>query len=595
MIAVEKLVIGHLDLWTTAIKRKSTAGRGSSKKIELYGIKKLRELILDLAVRGLLLQQDPKEEPAGELLRQIAIEKAELLKKGKIKADKLLPPIDDVEKPFRLPSGWLWERLPNISFIQEGPGIMAKDFRGEGIPLIRISGMHGTLVSLNGCNFLDEDMVAKKWSHFRLEGDDILLSSSASLGKVSKVGNDAIGAIAYTGLIRFKPYQPLFDDYLIRFLGSNEFARQIDGSKKGAAIQHFGPTHLRWMVVPLPPLAEQYRIVAKVDELMALCDQLEQQADASLGAHQTLVATLLGALTSATDHSQFAYAWQRIAEHFDTLFTTGESIDQLKQAILQLGVTGKLVPQDLNDEPASELLDRISAEKTVLVKAGKIKKEKQLPPVADEEKLFSLPSGWEWCRLENLSLQSEAGWSPKCEETPRTGENWAVLKVSAVTWGEFNPAENKALPPNLDPVPDYEVKPGDFLISRANTAELVARSVVVQDQAPSKLMMSDKIIRFKFSQKVCVPYMSLFNNSGGARRYYLQVAGGTSSSMKNVSRLQIQSLVVALPPFSEQNRIVAKIDELMALCDQLTSRLGGAQTIQLYLADALTDSALARV
>lgn len=594
MAAIEKLITNHLDLWTAAIKHRSTAGRGSSKKIELYGIKKLRELILDLAIRGLLLEQDPNDESAGELLKQIANEKAELLKRGKIKADKPLPPIDDIEKPFKLPSGWLWERLPRISFIQEGPGIMAKDFRGAGIPLIRISGMHGTLVSLNGCNFLDEDMVAKKWNHFRLDGDDILLSSSASLGKVAKVGNDAIGGVAYTGLIRFKPYQPLFDEYLIRFFGSNEFARQIDDSKKGAAIQHFGPTHLRWMIVPLPPLAEQYRIVATVDALMALCDQLEQQTDASLSAHQTLVEALLNALTSAVDHSKFVCAWQCISEHFDTLFTTGESIDQLKRAILQLGVTGKLIPQDSNDEPASELLKRISAEKTMLVKAGKIKKEKQLPPVADEEKLFSLPSGWEWCRLENLSLQSEAGWSPKCEETPRIGDNWAVLKVSAVTWGKFNPAENKALPPNLDPIPDYEVKPGDFLISRANTAELVARSVVVQDQAPSKLMMSDKIIRFKFSQKVCVPYMSLFNNSGGARRYYLQVAGGTSSSMKNVSRLQIQSLVIALPPFNEQNRIISKVDELMSLCDQLASRLGGAQTIQLHLADALTDMALAR-
>ncbi|MFM0476013.1 restriction endonuclease subunit S, partial [Paraburkholderia strydomiana] len=400
MAAVEKLVTDHLDLWTAAIKRKSAAGRGSSSRVELYGIKKLRTLILDLAVRGMLLPQDPRDEPASELLKKIAAEKAKRVKEGEIKADKPLPAIEDVEKPFKLPSGWLWERLPNISFFQEGPGIMAKDFRSAGVPLIRISGMHGTLVSLNGCNFLDREMVAKKWNHFCLEEGDILLSSSASLGKVSKVGNDAVGGVAYTGLIRFKPYKPLFDDYLIRFFGSNEFVRQIDDSKKGAAIMHFGPTHLRWMIVPLPPLAEQHRIVAKVNELMTLCDQLEQQTDASLSAHQTLVKTLLNALTSAADHAQFASAWQRIVEHFDTLFTSEESTDQLKQTILQLAVMGKLVPQDPNDEPARELLEKIASETAKLVKEGKIKKEKPLTPITEEEKPFELPTGWDWARFD---------------------------------------------------------------------------------------------------------------------------------------------------------------------------------------------------
>lgn len=152
---------------------------------------------------------------------------------------------------------------------------MAKDFRDQGVPLIRISGMHGPVVSLDGCNFLDEEMVAKKWSHFRLDENDIVLSSSASLGKVSKVKKAAVGSIFYTGLIRFKPFKSLFDEYLIKFLGSREFERQIDGSKRGAAILHFGPTHLRGMILPVPPFAEQRRIASKVDELMGLCDHLK--------------------------------------------------------------------------------------------------------------------------------------------------------------------------------------------------------------------------------------------------------------------------------------------------------------------------------
>src|SRR5690606_10625681 len=207
---------------------------------------------------------------ASELLKKIAAEKAQLIKEGKIKKEKPLPDISDEEKPFELPSGWEWERLPNVAFFQEGPGIMAKDFRFEGVPLIRISGMQSHYVSLEGCNFLDEEMVEMKWNHFRLDEGDILLSSSASLGKVAKVGKEVAGSIAYTGLIRFKPYSCLSEEFLIGFFSSNEFGRQINDNKKGAAIMHFGPTHLRLMLIPIPPLKEQHRIVTKVDELMAL-------------------------------------------------------------------------------------------------------------------------------------------------------------------------------------------------------------------------------------------------------------------------------------------------------------------------------------
>ena len=275
-MAIENLITDHLDLWTSAVRPKSSAGRGSNSKLELTGIKKLRELILELAVRGKLVPQDPNDEPASVLLERIAAEKTRLVKEGKIKNPKALPEISEEEKPFELPEGWMWARLSNISFFQEGPGILAKDFRDAGVPLIRISGIHREIVSLDGCNFLDEEAVSKKWDHFRLDEGDIILSSSASLGKVAKVGDEAAGSIPYTGLIRFKPFQGVLDEYLIRFFSANEFVRQIDNNKKGAAILHFGPTHLRQMIVPLPPFKEQHRIVAKVDELMAFCDQLEQ-------------------------------------------------------------------------------------------------------------------------------------------------------------------------------------------------------------------------------------------------------------------------------------------------------------------------------
>ncbi len=155
--------------------------------------------------------------------------------------------------------------------------------------------------------------------------------------------------------------------------------------------------------IALPPLAEQHRIVAKVDELMALCDRLEaQQADAG-SAHAQLVQALLDSLTQARDAEDFAQSWQRLAEHFHTLFTTESSIDTLKQTLLQLAVMGKLVPQDSSDEPASELLKRIAEEKARLVAEGKIKKQKLLAEIAEEDKTFALPIGWEWARLDDVA------------------------------------------------------------------------------------------------------------------------------------------------------------------------------------------------
>ncbi|HCU66353.1 MAG TPA: hypothetical protein DF774_11400 [Rheinheimera sp.] len=167
-----------------------------------------------------------------------------------------------------------------------------------------------------------------------------------------------------------------------------------------------------------------------------------------------------------------------------------------------------------------------------------------------------------------------------------------MLKVSAVTWGAYNETENKALPIHLEPKVEFEVKPFDFLISRANTAELVARAVVVPADAQSKLMLSDKIIRFRFTEHIAVNYVNLVNNSLLSRHYYAQVAGGTSSSMKNVSRIQIQHLLIPLPPQSEQLRILAKVNDVQVICQELLKKLEQFQNKQVEIASALAEQGM---
>jgi type I restriction enzyme S subunit len=211
-----------------------------------------------------------------------------------------------------------------------------------------------------------------------------------------------------------------------------------------------------------------------------------------------------------------------------------------------------------------------------------------------EPRSADLPPDWTWKRLGDLVASSEAGWSPSCPEQPRREGRWGILKVSAVSWGEFDAAANKELPLELQPRPQYEVQHGDFLLSRANTAELVARSVVVKNPPP-RLLLSDKIIRLKLKQEVDAEYLNLVNNSSAARSHYQALASGTSASMKNVSREVVLALPVPLPPLAEQARIVARVDELMRLCDALEEkgRLEAEQHARLLstLLGTLTDSA----
>ncbi|EJZ1562843.1 restriction endonuclease subunit S [Salmonella enterica] len=586
-MAVEKLIVNHIDTWTTALQTRSTAGRGSSGKIDLYGIKKLRELILELAVRGKLVPQDPNDEPASELLKRIAAEKAELVKQGKIKKQKPLPEISEEEKPFELPVGWEWVRLGDLGFTQTGgtPSKSKPEYFGKDIPFIKPAN-----ITTQGVDYQDEGLTIKGANELGriAPAGSVLMVCIGTIGKCQVVNRPC------TFNQQINSVTPFIDNSEFIFLClSSAYFQSLAWSKSSSttiAILNKG----KWesLLLPLPPLEEQLKLIKTVKKFMSFCDQLEQHSLTSLDAHQHLVETLLTTLTDSQNADELAENWARISEHFDTLFTTEASIDALKQTILQLAVMGKLVPQDPNDEPASELLKRIAQEKAQLVKDGKIKKQKPLPPISDEEKPFELPSGWVWCRLGEIALKSEAGWSPQCENTPRSGGQWGVLKISAVTWGEYQPEENKALPAHLSPREEFEVKENDFLISRANTAELVARSVVVPKNTPGNLMLSDKIIRFEFSSLVSAHYISLVNNSIFSREYYKEVAGGTSSSMKNVSRNQVSELLIGLPGYNEQLKIVENIARYIQICEVLTSKIKSTQQTQLHLADALTDVAI---
>lgn len=594
-MSVESIITENLDIWTSAIKTKSASGRGGSSKLELYGIKKLRELILDLAVWGKLVPQDEVDQPANLTLKEQKAIRDQLIAQKKLKKTKPLAGLPEERTVSVLPKGWTWARIPEVLAFEEyalkrgpfGSSLKKSFFVEKGFKVYEQQ--HAINDDFyRGAYYITQQKFSEL-AAFEVKPKDLIISCSGTVGKVAEAPHDMERGVINQALLKISLNQDaLLNDYFKVLFSAYFMKTETLTDLQGTAQKNMVSVDtLKNEPFPYPPVAEQERIVTRVAELMALCDQLESQSEASIEAHQTLVKSLLETLTNAKDANDLNESWQRISAHFDVLFTTEDSIDQLKQTILQLAVMGKLVKQDPNDEPSSKLLERIAAEKEQLIKDKKIKKQKPLPPVSEDEKPFSLPFNWSFCRLSDLEVSSGAGWSPQCLPTKREGDSWGVLKVSAVTWDVYKPEENKELPTHLEPRPELEVKSNDFLISRANTADLVAKAVVVPEFSPKKLMMSDKIVRFQFHENVNANYLNLVNNSMFSRNYYNSVAGGTSSSMKNVSREQIRSLVVPLPPSNEQIKILQKVEEISVFCEALKSKLRDSSKVKIHLADCL--------
>ncbi|EOT9919319.1 TPA: restriction endonuclease subunit S, partial [Escherichia coli] len=495
--------------------------------------------------------------------------------------------ISEEEKPFELPEGWEWTRLGFISNYGFCDKAEPEDVTPETWILELEDIEKVTSKLLNKVTFAERPFKSSK-NRFS-QGDVLYGKLRPYLDKVI-VANEP--GVCTTEIIPITSYGNIYPEFLRLLLKAPNFITYANSSTHGMNLPRLGTEKAQQAVIELAPIQEQLRIVSRVDKLMSLCDQLEQQSLTSLDAHQQLVETLLGTLTDSQNAEELAENWARISEHFDTLFTTEASVDALKQTILQLAVMGKLVPQDPNDEPASELLKRIAQEKAQLVKEGKIKKQKPLPPISDEEKPFELPNGWEWCRLGELIDSIDAGWSPACSSEPAAPGEWGVLKTTAVQSLEYREYENKALPKNKAPRPQLEVKAGDILITRAGPKNRVGISCLVE-KTRENLMISDKIIRFHLiSEDISEKYISLCLNYGFTSTYLENSKSGMAESQMNISQDILKMAPIAIPTTHEQLKITDKTNKMMDYFITLKSQIQSAKQTQLHLADALTDAAI---
>jgi type I restriction enzyme S subunit len=539
-------------------------------------IARLRRFMLDLAVRGKLVPQDAADEPATELLAKIAREKARLATAGLTRAPKPLPA--QPRAPFEIPLGWNWTQIAALGVISPRNDA-ADDVMASFVPMPLIAAEYNVA---NQHEVRSWGEIKKGYTHFA-EGDVGLAKITPCFenGK-STVFRGLTGGMG-SGTTELHILRPILvdADYILLFLKSPRFIDTGIPRMTGTAGQKRVPAeYFANSPFSLPPLAEQHRIVAKVDKLMALCDRLEAARTAREATRNRLAAASLARLNTPDPETFPADACFAL-DALPALTTRPDQIKQLRQTILNLAVRGKLVPQDTGDESAAALLKRVAKERSGAA---------VLLPTDDVP--FKAPASWCWTRLGSLVLSSDAGWSPKTADHPRREGQWGVLKVSAVSWHRFQPHENKEVLPGTVPRPQAQIARGDFLISRANTAELVARAVII-DIDPVQLMMSDKIVRLRLSQQCNHRFVWLVNNYADfARRHYATSASGVSASMKNVSRDVILGLPFPLPPLAEQRRIVAKVDRLMALCDQLEASLATASTTRVRLLEATLREAL---
>lgn len=533
------------------------------------GIRKLRELILELAVRGKLVPQDARDEPAIELLKRIEISDR-----------KLGDQRDEFDGAFQLPASWEWVRLGEIARHNAGKTLDKGRNSGDLRDYITTSNLYWGRFELGSVRQMRIE--ESELERCTARKGDLLVCEGGEAGRAAVWESDKTVCFQnHVHRVRF--FGDLVSHYFYRCFERLNATGEINQYRKGVAISSMSGKTLSSIPFPLPPLAEQHRIVAKINELMALCDRLATgQADAE-SAHTQLVEALLGSLTQARDASDFAASWQRLSQHFHTLFTNESSIDALKQTLLQLAVMGKLVPQDVNDQTAIELLNEIAEEKWRMIEEEEIKRPRQQADLREfVEPVEDLPFGWAWGTLSRIGLTATGGTPPTGNpeyyfgDLPFVGpgqiDNTGKISNSGKWLSESARGETTIAEPN-----DILMVCIGGSIGKSAVAD---RSMAFNQQINSvKPLLSDH------------RYVALAVSAPNFQRLVLDNASGSATPI--INRTKWEGLPVPIPPRNEQHRIVAKVDQLMALCDQLKSCLTQARQLNEQLASTLVEQAVA--
>ncbi|WP_116599997.1 restriction endonuclease subunit S [Primorskyibacter marinus] len=540
-------------------------------------IARLRRFVLDLAVRGKLVEQDARDEPATTLMKAA---KSLQAKEGiKIKADLLQPS----EAPFQAPLGWLWTRVGLIA-LQTGSGSTPRGgksaYTDEGTPFLRSQNIYDDGLRLDDVVFINHE-TNEKMKRTQVKAKDLLLNiTGGSIGRCTRVPDEFAGANVSQHVAIIRTAASGTEDYLHLLTRSPFFQGYVVGEQTGAGRGGLPKNRMDRIPVPLPPLAEQHRIVAKVDELMALCDRLEEARKTREEVRDKLTAASLARLTAPdTTAEDFPTHAAFALEALPALTTRPDQIKTLRQTILDLAVRGKLVKQDAADGTGIELMTTIasSLDRLTFTRADS--------SLVD----FAVPEGWDLQSLDAITADGpKNGLSPTKTENPSAPK---AITLTATTSGQFDRRHFKRVDVSLSAAEPFWLQPDDLLFQRGNTPEYVGIAAIY-DGPEREFLYPDLIMRVRIASAMSLRFVHLWCISPVARGYLMANATGAQKTMPKINQGVLKALPIMIPPLAEQHRIVAKVDALMALCDRLEAALTTTDTIRTRLLEALLHEAL---
>jgi type I restriction enzyme, S subunit len=511
------------------------------------GIRRLRRLIQALAIRGQLLPQQPGDEPASTLLQQIRQEKSRRAAGPKARSENAAVAVVEGDEPFPLPSGWVWTRFGDVTINRDG----------ERVPV----------------SATDRETRAKVYDYYGASGVIDKIDSYLFDKTLLLIGEDGANLLNRSSPIAFLAHGKYWvnnhahvvdtDPGLMRYLELFVNAISLDPYVTGTAQPKMNQAKMNSIVIALPPLAEQARIVVRVGELMRLCDALEANGRLEAEQHERLLSTLLGTLTDSRSPGELAANWQRVAAHFDLLLDRPEAIDTLEQAIIDMAARGAVTIQ-----PMANAVTRSNHSV-----------REDCPAAA-----------WPIVRFAELLEDLRYGTAVKCSHDP---VGVPVIRIPNLRRGEIDTSDLKYGALNDREQASLRLRRDDLLLVRSNgSASLVGTMALVGEESEG-FAFAGYLVRARVNQKRVDPrYVLLVSQSENFRRQ-VEIPIRTTSGVKNINSSEISALTFPLPSLPAQRRIISRVNELRRLCADLRERLTAQQATQGRLADALLESATA--
>lgn len=519
----------------------------------VFGVKKniqaLRDKVLDLAIQGKLVEQDPDDEPASRLTERIKIEKQELISSKQIRKIKTIGEITDNEIPYDIPSNWEWERLNEVLDVRDGTHDTPK-YVEKGIPLITSKNLKNGEIDYSNIKYIskkDHEEISKR---SRVDDSDILLAMIGSIGNAVLVKKDREFSIKNMALFKNYPNESMNMQYMKYFFDAVE--NKLKGDAGGGVQTFLSLTYFRNLLVPIPPMSEQKRIVVRLNELLTAIDKLDEQLEEKEKLETLIPKAVVTALSNSQDEEELKKNLALVIKNFADVFQTPESLEEFRNVVLRLAYQGKLMSQKQQDEPIEALIE-------------KFQNKNKLKVIPKEDEPFEVPNTWRWIKLKQIGTIVGGG-------TPKTNvrEYWDDGEIPWISPADLSKYKDKYISHGRKSITEEG-------LSKSSAKLLPTGSVMMSSRAPiGYVAIASNPIATNQGFKSVVPFVLEMNEY----IYYYFFAfiediksRSSGTTFKEISGKELGNSLFPLPPLEEQKRIVAKIESIFAVIDQLEEEM----------------------